>query len=82
MENLDQELARIPEGYRQALEEALKRVPARNGVVSVRDLWLETALPPGLIVELLETDGVQLPPHVVRVDLTGRPRRGRHGRKG
>lgn len=82
MENLEQELARIPEGYRRAIEEALKRVPVRNGVVSVRDLWLETALPMGLIVELLQTDGVQLPAHVVRVDLTGRAQKGRHGRKG
>lgn len=80
MENLEQELARIPEGYRRALEEALRRVPVRNGVVSVRDLWLETALPIGLIVELLETDGVELPPHVVRVDLAVR-RKDKHGRR-
>lgn len=81
MENLEQELARIPDGYRRAIEEALKRVPVRNGVVSVRDLWLETALPMGLIVELLQTDGVQLPAHVVRVDLTVRRRKERHARK-
>ncbi len=82
MDNLEQELARIPDGYRRAIEEALKKVPVRNGVVSVRDLWLETALPMGLIVELLQSDGVQLPAHVVRVDLTRRSQKGEHGRKG
>ncbi len=81
MEPLEQELARIPEGYRRALERALERVPVRNGVVSIRDLWLETALPLDLIAELLQTDGIRLPPHVTRVDLRCPPRKEGHVRK-
>ncbi len=69
------------ECYRKALERALEVVPVRNGVVSIRDLWLETALPTDLIEELLRTDGVKLPPHVTRVELKTEPRKERHGRK-
>jgi hypothetical protein len=79
METLEQELARFPDGYRRAIEKALERVPVRNGVVSIRDLWLETALPMDLIADLLQSDGIQMPPHIVRVDLERSPRRGRHG---
>lgn len=81
MEILEHDLARIPDGYRRAIERALERVPVRNGIVSIRDLWLETALPMELIADLLQADGIQMPAHVVRVDLERPPRRGRHGRK-
>lgn len=81
MENLEQDLSRMPDGYRRAIEKAMERVPVRNGVVSIRDLWLETALPVDLIADLLQADGIQMPAHVVRVDLERPPRRGRHGRK-
>lgn len=81
METLEQELSRMPDGYRRAIEKALERVPVRNGVVSIRDLWLETALPTELIADLLQADGIQMPVHVVRVDLERPPRRGQHGRR-
>jgi hypothetical protein len=81
METLEQDLSRMPDGYRRAIERALERVPARNGVVSIRDLWLETALPLDLIADLLQKDGIQMPAHVVRVDLERPPRKRRHGRK-
>lgn len=68
MPELEEELAKLREGYCRALERAFARVPIRNGVVSVEDLWLETAIPLDLIVELLESDGVKIPPHVERVD--------------
>lgn len=81
MDTLEQDLARLPDGYRRAIEKALDRVPVRNGVVSIRDLWLETALPMGLIADLLQGDGIQMPAHVVRVDLGRSPRKARHGRR-
>lgn len=55
--------------YKKAVEEALQRVPARNGIVRLQDLWLETALPKDLIVELLREDEIIFPPHVKRVEL-------------
>ncbi|HDI11672.1 MAG TPA: hypothetical protein ENF77_05100 [Candidatus Acetothermia bacterium] len=57
--------------YKRAIEAALGRVPVRNGVVRLHDLWLETALPRDLIVELLREDEIRLPPHVKRIDLEG-----------
>lgn len=81
MEALEQDLSRLWDGYRRAIERALERVPARNGVVSIRDLWIETALPVELIADLLQADGIQMPAHVVRVELERPPQRGRRGRK-
>ncbi|MBC7317721.1 hypothetical protein H5T57_00480 [Candidatus Bipolaricaulota bacterium] len=77
MAELEEELARLRESYCKALERALERVPVRNGVVRVEDLWLETAIPVELIVELLESDGVKIPPHVERVDLGSLRRKAR-----
>jgi hypothetical protein len=68
MPEFEEERARLRESYCRALEKAFEHVPVRNGVVSVEDLWLETAIPVDLIVELLESDGVKIPPHVERVD--------------
>jgi hypothetical protein len=68
MPELEEERARLRESYCRALEKAFEHVPVCNGVVSVEDLWLETAIPVDLIVELLESDGVKIPPHVERVD--------------
>jgi hypothetical protein len=68
MPELEEELAGLRDRYCRALERAFERVLVRNGVVSVEDLWLETAIPVDLIVELLESDGVKIPPHVERVD--------------
>ncbi|HEU68673.1 MAG TPA: hypothetical protein ENN53_05630 [Candidatus Acetothermia bacterium] len=81
METLEQDLSRLVDGYRRAIERALECVPVRNGVVSLRDLWIETALPMELIADLLQADGIQIPPHIVRVDLAPPPRKDRHGRK-
>lgn len=81
MEAIEQDLSHLADGYRRAIERALERVPVRNGIVSIRDLWIETALPAELIADLLQGDGIQMPAHVVRVDLERSPRRARHGRK-
>ncbi len=77
MPELDEELAKLRERYCQALEKAFERVPVRGGVVSIEDLWIETAIPMDLIAELLESDGVKIPPFVERVDLGKAKRKGR-----
>lgn len=69
MPELREELDKLRDGYCRALEKAFEHVPIRDGVVSVEDLWLETGIPVDLIVELLESKGVKIPPHVERVDL-------------
>ena len=61
--------SRLKESYKRAIEAALVRVPVRNGVVSLRDLWLETSLPLDLIAEVLKENGIEFPPQVQRVDL-------------
>lgn len=81
MDEMVEDSARLMEGYRRVIERALEHVPVRNGVVSIRDLWLETALPMDLIVELIQGDGIKLPDHVARVDLRPTGRRGKHGRR-
>ena len=53
----------------KAIEQALERVPVRNGVARVHDLWLETAIPKDLIIELLKENEIRFPPHVKRVEL-------------
>lgn len=55
--------------YKKAIEQALERVPVRNGIARVYDLWLETAIPRDLIIELLKENQIRLPPHVKRVEL-------------
>lgn len=79
-ERLNEEVGKLKEGYRRAIEKAMGRVPVRNGVVALRDLWLETSLPQDLLVEVLQENGLRLPPHVERVDLN-MDRRKRHGQK-
>jgi len=82
VEQTKRELSRLKESYSRAIEAALARVPVRNGVVSARDLWLETSLPLDLIAELLRENGIKLPPRVKRVDFgaTGR-RKGTRGKR-
>lgn len=79
-ERLNEQLGKLKDGYRRAIEKAMERVPVRNGVVALRDLWLETSLPQDLLVEMLQENGLQMPPHVERVDLNVK-RRKRHARK-
>ncbi len=79
-ERLNEQLGELKEGYRRAIEKAMERVPVRNGVVVLRDLWLETSLPQDLLVEMLQENGLRMPSHVERVDLNIE-RRMRHGRK-
>ncbi|MBC7098445.1 hypothetical protein H5T52_04930 [Candidatus Bipolaricaulota bacterium] len=80
VEQLRREFSRLKDGYRRAIEAALTRVPVHDGVVSVRDIWIETSLPVDLVVELLKENGIRFPPHVKRVDVPGGRKAGRGGR--
>jgi len=83
VEKAQREFARLKECYKRAIEQALAKVPVRDGVVSARDLWLETSLPVDLIAELLKENGIELPPQVKRVDFeTARSARRRKGNRG
>ncbi len=55
--------------YKKAIEKALERVPVRNGVARVHDLWIETSIPKDLIIELLKENEIRFPSHVKRVEL-------------
>ncbi|MFO8033556.1 MAG: hypothetical protein R6U88_00085 [Candidatus Bipolaricaulota bacterium] len=79
---MNEELGKLKNGYRRAIEKAMERVPVRNGVIALRDLWLETSLPQDLLVEMLQENGFRMPPHVERVDLdTNRGKRDARKRK-
>jgi len=82
-ERLDSQLANLKNGYRRAIEKAMERVPVRNGVIALRDLHLETSLPEDLLAEVLQEDGLRLPPQVERVDLNSSHtnRRKKNGRR-
>ena len=75
VEQAEREFSRLKESYKRAIEAALTKVPVRDGVVSARDLWLETSLPMDLIAELLKENGIELPPQVKRVDFEAPKRR-------
>lgn len=55
------------QNYARALEKTLNEVPVVNGAVDLETLWLETALPRDLIIEVLETIEVRLPAHIQKV---------------
>lgn len=71
VEQAEREFSRLKESYKRAIEQALAKVPVRDGVVSARDLWLETSLPVDLIAEILKENGIELPPQVKRIDFGG-----------
>ncbi len=82
VEKAQREFARLKECYKRAIEQALAKVPVRDGVVSARDLWLETSLPVDLIEELLKENGIELPPQVQRVDFAPVSAKSRKGSRG
>lgn len=55
------------QNYARALEKMLNEVPVVNGAVDLETLWLESALPHDLIIEVLGTMEVRLPPHVEKI---------------
>lgn len=50
--------------YAGAIEEALERLAAKNGVVDTRQIQLETSVPKDLIIEVLDREMVDLPERI------------------
>lgn len=58
------------ESYKRAIEKALPLLPVRNGMIHIRDIWLETSLPMDLIEEIVQSKDLKLPENVkgIRID--------------
>ncbi len=55
------------EKYKRAVEKALAEIPVENGAVTLEALWLETAIPEDILVEVVQGGGLELPPYVERI---------------
>ena len=55
------------ERYACALEMALEAVAAKNGVVKLRQIHLETSVPRDLIIEVLDGGMVEFPDRVDKI---------------
>lgn len=55
------------QNYARAIEKTLAEVPVVNGAVDLETLWMELGLPRDLIIEVLETMEIKLPPHVEKI---------------
>jgi len=53
--------------YKKAIEKALPEIPVENGEITLEAIWLETALPEDLIVEIITSNELALPPNVERI---------------
>lgn len=50
--------------YAGAIEDALDRLAAKNGVVNMRQIQLETSVPRDLIIEVLDRNMVDFPERI------------------
>jgi hypothetical protein len=62
--------------YKQAVERAIAHLPAKNGVVHIDAIWVDTSLPFNLLREILARDDLELPEHVERIDTKSRVKAG------
>ena len=53
--------------YKKAIEKAVPDIPVENGAITLEAIWLETALPEDLIIEILTMNELVLPANVERV---------------
>jgi hypothetical protein len=53
--------------YKRAIEKAIPEIPVENGAITLEAIWLETALPEDLILEVLGNNELTLPPNVERI---------------
>lgn len=57
------------ENYKRAIEKALPLLPVKNGMIDIRDIWLETSLPMDLIKEIVQSDDLKLPKNVKGISI-------------
>ena len=53
--------------YAGAIEEALERLAAKNGIVDMRQIQLETSVPKDLIIEVLDRGIVDFPERIKQI---------------
>ncbi len=53
--------------YKKAIEKAIPEIPVENGAITLEAIWLETALPEDLILEILTSNNLALPANVERI---------------
>lgn len=53
--------------YAKAIEQALPQIPVENATIRLEAIWLETALPEDLIVQILREGDLDLPDNVERI---------------
>lgn len=53
--------------YKKAIEKAIPEIPVENGAITLEAIWLETALPEDLIIEILTGNALMLPANVERI---------------
>ena len=62
--------------YKQAVERVIPHLPAKNGVVDIDSIWVETSIPYELLRAILTRQDLVLPEHVERINTKSRLRPG------
>lgn len=58
--------------YKHAVERVIPRLPAKNGVVDIDSIWVETSIPYDLLQAILTRPDLTLPEHVERINIKSR----------
>ena len=67
--------------YKQTVERVIPHLPAKNGVVDIDSIWVETSIPFEILQAILTQPDLVLPEHVERINTKSRLRLGeRSGR--
>ncbi len=62
--------------YKQAVERVIPHLPAKNGVVDIDSIWVETSIPYELLRAILTRQDLVLPEQVERINTKSRLRPG------
>jgi hypothetical protein len=62
--------------YKHAVEQAITRVPVKNGVVEIDSIWVEASIPFDLLRTILAMPDLTLPENVERINTKTRIREG------
>jgi hypothetical protein len=62
--------------YKRAVEQAITRVPVKNGVVDIDSIWVEASIPFDLLRQVLARPDLALPENVERINTKTRIREG------
>jgi hypothetical protein len=59
------------EKYKKAIEKTLTEIPVENGGVTLEAIWLETAIPEDILLEVVQNGELELPVYVERIVTRG-----------